>query len=191
MTLPPPPQWSGVDSQPDYNIGRYKVQEANKLEAAAYAYGPPDPPAPGSGSGPDSGHGPGCRFALTERDDGRWTATPAPVLAAVVDDLRSGAPAGLVAARFHAGVTDAVRRLCGLARDRHGLDTVALTGGVFGNALLLSSCTRALAADGFTVLRHRRVPPNDGGLALGQLMVAARATTGEEADPCAWRCPAE
>ncbi|WP_197355766.1 carbamoyltransferase HypF, partial [Streptomyces clavuligerus] len=169
----------------------YEAQAAIELEAAAYAYGPPDPPAPGSGSGPDSGHGPGCRFALTERDDGRWTATPAPVLAAVVDDLRSGAPAGLVAARFHAGVTDAVRRLCGLARDRHGLDTVALTGGVFGNALLLSSCTRALAADGFTVLRHRRVPPNDGGLALGQLMVAARATTGEEADPCAWRCPAE
>ena len=65
----------------------------------------------------------------------------------------------------------------------HGLDTVALSGGVFGNALLLVGAAAALRSDGFTVLRHRRVPPNDGGLALGQLVVAA-APTGRRATVC-------
>jgi hydrogenase maturation protein HypF len=73
-------------------------------------------------------------------------------------------------------VAEFVRAVCREARARHGLDTVALTGGVFCNALLSTTCSRLLDADGFTVLRHRTVPPNDGGLALGQLMVAARRT---------------
>ncbi|RBL86367.1 hypothetical protein DDE05_10835, partial [Streptomyces cavourensis] len=59
-------------------------------------------------------------------------------------------------------------------RRRTGIATVALTGGVFCNALLTEGCSAGLEEDGFTVLRHRKVPPNDGGLALGQLMVAAR-----------------
>lgn len=104
-----------------------------------------------------------------------FVADPGPVLAAVVEDLRAGAGPALVAARFHRAVTGLVHRICVLARERHELETVALTGGVFANALLSSACAAALAADGFTVLRHHLVPPGDGGLALGQLVVAARA----------------
>ncbi|WP_457029706.1 carbamoyltransferase HypF [Kitasatospora sp. P5_F3] len=104
-------------------------------------------------------------------------ADPAPVLAAAVADVRAGVPPGVVAARFHASVAGLVRRACRLARERYGLDTVALTGGVFANSLLSSACASTLRADGFTVLRHRQIPPNDGGLALGQLMVAARTRT--------------
>ncbi|MFC7260708.1 carbamoyltransferase HypF [Streptomyces lutosisoli] len=118
-------------------------------------------------------------FALHTSEENRGgvvRADPAPVLAAIVGDLRAGVEPGIVAARFHRGVTALVHRICARARARHGLDTVALTGGVFANTLLSSACAATLREDGFTVLRHHLVPPNDGGLALGQLMVAARAT---------------
>lgn len=105
--------------------------------------------------------------------EGPVTADPAPLLASAVAELRAGADPSVIAARFHAGATALVAGLCVLARERHGLDTVVLTGGVFANTLLSSACTRALREGGFTVLRHRQVRPNDGGLALGQLMVAA------------------
>ena len=99
---------------------------------------------------------------------------PAPVLRAVVTDLRHGTPPAVLAARFHRGVAAAVARVCRRAREDTGVETVALTGGVFANALLEDACTALLAADGFTVLRHQEVPPGDGGLALGQLVVSAR-----------------
>ncbi|ELS50910.1 carbamoyltransferase HypF [Streptomyces viridochromogenes] len=98
---------------------------------------------------------------------------PAPVLRALVADLRRGTPAPVLAARFHRGVARTVVEICRRARRDTGLTTVALTGGVFANALLEEECTAPLAGDGFAVLRHREVPPNDGGLALGQLVVAA------------------
>ncbi|WP_045555486.1 carbamoyltransferase HypF [Streptomyces sp. FxanaA7] len=116
-------------------------------------------------------------FALLDPEGGEGGAVradPAPVLAAIVDDLRAGVAPALVAARFHRGVAALVHGMCLRARERHGLDTVVLTGGVFANTLLSSACSCALRGDGFTVLRHHLVPPGDGGLALGQLMVAAR-----------------
>ncbi|WP_354637841.1 carbamoyltransferase HypF [Kitasatospora camelliae] len=147
----------------------YEAQAAIELEALA------------AGESFEGGGPGGYAFGITDRGAGQpLLADPAPVLAAIVADLRAGAPAGLVAARFHAAVAELVRRLCGLARERYGPLPAALTGGVFANAVLASACARLLRADDFTVLRHRRVPPNDGGLALGQLMVAARTTTGEE-----------
>ncbi|MFF7128161.1 carbamoyltransferase HypF [Streptomyces sp. NPDC008240] len=108
---------------------------------------------------------------------GRWEI--APPLQAVLADLRRGTPTPVLAARFHRGVARAVTEICRRARGTTGLTTVALTGGVFANALLEEECAALLAADRFTVLRHREVPPNDGGLALGQLMVAGTATNHE------------
>jgi hydrogenase maturation protein HypF len=150
------------------HVASYEAQAAIELEAAALA------------AGPDPGPGAGSRFALLpggrRPGEAELIADPTPVLAAVVAGVRAGAGAGLVSARFHGAVTDLVRDVCGAARRRYGLDTVALTGGAFTNTLLSSSCARVLGDDGFTVLRHRLVPPGDGGLALGQLMVAARTT---------------
>ncbi len=99
---------------------------------------------------------------------------PAPLLAAIVADLRAGAGAPLIAARFHLAVAGAVRAACRTAHRATGSRTVVLTGGVFTNALLDDMCTAGLAEDGFTVLGHTVVPPGDGGLALGQAVVAAR-----------------
>ncbi|WP_049652581.1 carbamoyltransferase HypF [Kitasatospora sp. MY 5-36] len=153
----------------------YEAQAAIELEAAACGFGRAD----GPGAGPTARADDGYAFGLSARAGG-WTADPGPVLAAVVADVTAGAPAGLVAARFHRAVADLVRRSCAAVRDRYGATTVALSGGVFANALLSSACASGLGEDGFTVLRHRRVPPNDGGLALGQLMVAARSTATRE-----------
>ncbi|MCL8013229.1 carbamoyltransferase HypF [Streptomyces sp. AS02] len=143
------------------HVAGYEAQAAVELEAAALR-------AP-------AGDTVAYPFELRGGDPVR--AEPAPVFAAIVADLRAGVEPALVAARFHRAVTALVRRMCLSARERYGLDTVALTGGVFANTLLSSSCSADLREDGFTVLRHRLVPPSDGGLALGQLMVAARKTT--------------
>lgn len=145
----------------------YEAQAAVELEGAALA-------AP---TGDREAYAFDLRAPRHAREEGDAVrADPAPVLAAIVSDLRAGVGPALVAARFHRAVTGLVHRICVRARERHGLDTVALTGGVFANTLLSSACSAALREDGFTVLRHRLVPPGDGGLALGQLMVAARTT---------------
>jgi hydrogenase maturation protein HypF len=110
-------------------------------------------------------------------EGGVLVADPAPVLAAVVDDVLAGAPAALVAARFHLAVVALVGELAERLRTATGLNTAALSGGVFLNALLTTRCVDLLSANGFRVLRHRLVPPSDAGLALGQLAIAARVST--------------
>jgi hydrogenase maturation protein HypF len=116
----------------------------------------------------------GYEFGLRAGDaaDADLIADAGPVVRAVVEDVRAGAQAAVVGARFHAGVATLICELAGRARDVLALDTVALGGGVFQNALLLSAARRRLGEHGFTVLAPRRLPPNDGGIALGQLLVA-------------------
>jgi len=97
---------------------------------------------------------------------------PALVWRAMLDDVAAGVPVGALSARFHRGLADSicamVRRLGGPAR----FPAVALTGGCFQNYTLARLVRTGLAADGRRVLVHSRVPANDGGLALGQAMVA-------------------
>ncbi|MET8246375.1 carbamoyltransferase HypF [Streptomyces sp. NPDC005202] len=139
----------------------YEAQAALELEAAAAAAWDAETAA--------------YTFGMTvgATGPGPLGCDPAPVLRALVADRRRGTPAPLLAARFHRGVARAVVEICRRARRATGLTTVVLSGGVFANGLLEEECTALLAADGFTVLRHGEVPPNDGGLALGQLVVAA------------------
>jgi hydrogenase maturation protein HypF len=94
---------------------------------------------------------------------------PTPVVQAVVRDRRHGAPAGVIGARFHHAVADLIVDLA--YQDQDASQTVALSGGVFQNALLLQLTLKGLQAKGLQVITHRAVPPNDGGVALGQLMV--------------------
>jgi hydrogenase maturation protein HypF len=91
---------------------------------------------------------------------------------AAAEDIAAGTARELVAARFHHGVAALVEAGCLLLRERHGLGTVALSGGVFQNLLLLREAVSRLEARGFRVLVHSRVPCNDGGISLGQAVVA-------------------
>ena len=94
------------------------------------------------------------------------------LLRAVVADQALGTPAPVIAARFHNGLAAGVLAVCRRLRAERGLDTVALSGGVFQNLLLLGRCVGALESGGFRLLLHGRVPPNDGGISLGQAAVA-------------------
>ena len=101
----------------------------------------------------------------------------ADLIRAVADDtLRGGVSPAIVAARFHQGVADAIARTCAILRARSGLGVVALSGGVFQNLLLLDRTVSPLESSGFRVLVHGRVPPNDGGISLGQVAVAGAVT---------------
>jgi hydrogenase maturation protein HypF len=96
-----------------------------------------------------------------------------PLIRAVVDDVRQLVAARRIARRFQSTVADLVTTVCRRLRKSTGLNAVALSGGVFMNALLTREVDGQLSRDGFRVYRHQLVPPNDGGLSLGQLAVAA------------------
>ncbi|WP_432590349.1 carbamoyltransferase HypF [Streptomyces sp. HD1123-B1] len=128
----------------------YEAEAAVRLETAALSAGPVSD---------------GYAFTLED---------PAALLAAIVADLRAGIEVPLIAARFHRAVAGAVRTACRQAHRDTGVHTVVLTGGVFANVVLDEMCTAGLTEDGFTVRAHTVVPPGDGGLALGQAVIAAR-----------------
>ena len=98
-----------------------------------------------------------------------------PLLQQVVSDVLAGTQPGLIAARFHQSIAAAVTWQCQRLRQLHAISRVGLTGGVFQNALLLKLMRHELDRAGFEVLTHRVVPPNDGGLSLGQVVVARAA----------------
>ncbi|MGD0650455.1 MAG: hypothetical protein ABSA97_04855, partial [Verrucomicrobiia bacterium] len=102
---------------------------------------------------------------------------------AILDDKRRGEDVGMIAAKFHNSVAAAILRTCQWMRDERGIETVALSGGVFQNELLLCRTVEALQTQEFKVFTNTLVPPNDGGLALGQAAVAAeRMRIGEGAN---------
>jgi hydrogenase maturation protein HypF len=96
----------------------------------------------------------------------------APVLRAIVDDMRRGCATGPIAAGFHMAVAELIADTADRLREATGIERVALSGGVFQNVLLLRLARAALEARDLQVLTHHLVPPNDAGLALGQVAVA-------------------
>jgi hydrogenase maturation protein HypF len=135
----------------------YEAQAAIELEARA---------APGDGEP--------YPFALEA--GGPWSVDLRPMVRGVAEDLRAGASTGFVSARFHETFARLIVSGCLQARAATGVNTVALSGGCFQNRRLTERAHALLGAEGFEVLLHERVPPNDGGVSLGQAAVAA------------WRC---
>jgi hydrogenase maturation protein HypF len=92
----------------------------------------------------------------------------------VVAERDRGTPTAVVAAGFHAGLGGGAARAAIEVATTSGLDTVALSGGVFQNARLTAVVVGELEAAGLRVLVHHRLPPNDGGVSVGQAAIAAR-----------------
>jgi hydrogenase maturation protein HypF len=139
----------------------YEGQAAMLLEAAA-----------------EHADGAGYPFDIVDVD-GVLQLDPAQMWRALLDDLVT-ASKQVIATRFHIGLAEAI---VAVAEALHLRCPVALTGGVFQNRRLLELVSRQLEARGFRVLMHREVPANDGGLALGQAVIAAaRMMHGDEGD---------
>jgi hydrogenase maturation protein HypF len=145
----------------------YEGQAAIELEWLAG-----DADGSGGGGGP-VGDAAGDRELPVYRFPVAPVIDPGPVLAAIVRDRRAGVPPPAIAAAFHLAVAAAVAEVAVEVAGDGGPRTVALSGGVFQNDRLTTATRTALEEAGFRVLTHRVVPPNDGGLALGQLAVLA------------------
>ncbi len=91
----------------------------------------------------------------------------------ILTDLKEGRSIGEIARAFHDTMAEVILKMAVDAREQTGIEVVALSGGCFQNRLLLAASIERLEESGFTVLSHRRVPANDGGLALGQAVIAA------------------
>jgi hydrogenase maturation protein HypF len=107
--------------------------------------------------------------------DGPWRVPPAPIVRGVVADVRNECPVSMISVKFHNTVIALLADLCERVRRVHGLTRVVLSGGVFQNARLMTGLIPALEARGFEVFSHRLVPTNDGGIALGQAVIAAKS----------------
>jgi hydrogenase maturation protein HypF len=120
-------------------------------------------------------------FAIVERDGAKVVHLPE-MWGALIEDLRAKVPSGAVAVRFHNTIANIIVQMCGAVSEETGLRQVALSGGCFQNRLLLTKATSALREAGFDVLTHGQVPCNDGGVSLGQAVIAnSRATSGDAA----------
>jgi len=116
---------------------------------------------------------PGDAYPVPLSDDVPAVADWEPLVRAVLRDVKAREPAGRISIRFH----NALAELAVAIAQRSGCSQVVLSGGCFQNALLTDRVRRRLLESGFSVYTHRRVPPGDGGIALGQVAVAARQVT--------------
>lgn len=126
-----------------------RLEQAATLTSRSYRWGPPDPSPPGDPIRID----------------------PALVIAAVAEDAMAGMDPAVIAGAFHTGLAEMIVEVCERLRDATGVGTAALSGGVFQNRLLVDLAVPLLEAAGFEVLLHSQVPPNDGGISLGQVAV--------------------
>ncbi len=151
---------------------QFEGQAAMELEAVAdprtrrlYEFGLSGlttPPGPGAG-----GDASIASLAMPLKIDS------APLVRSVVDDILAGVDRRSISGAFHNAVADMILKVAGPLRAATGISKIALSGGVFQNALLTTRATHLLARSGFEVYTQRMVPCNDGGLSLGQAYVVA------------------
>ncbi len=129
-------------------------------------------------SGRSSSETAGYPFAI-RRQDGRWQIDPSPLFGAIVEDLRRKVCTETISRRFHNGLVETLVRLACLLRQESSINRICLSGGTFNNLLVFEQLIRKLESDGFEVFTHSEVPAGDGGLSLGQALVAAHSVPTE------------
>ena len=100
--------------------------------------------------------------------------SPENLIRSVIADWRQGISKNVISARFHNGAAEMVLNNCLIQKKKHHISNVVLSGGVWQNILLLTNTLALLRNEGFNVFTHHQVPTNDGGIALGQAVIAAK-----------------
>jgi hydrogenase maturation protein HypF len=95
----------------------------------------------------------------------------------IIKDLKQNIPLPEISAKFHNTLISVILDLANKTRESHHLSKVVLSGGTFQNKYLLENVENILIKNNFEVYSHKRVPTNDGGLALGQLVIAAKKSS--------------
>ena len=125
----------------------------------------------------------GLEFPMETAEDGRLLLPTLPLFRHLTELRMKKTPVQKLAYMFHEGLAEQIRQCCRILREKEGLSTVALSGGVFQNQLLTQLTAKKLTADGFRLLLHSLIPPNDGGICLGQAVAAMyhiNQTTGKK-----------
>jgi hydrogenase maturation protein HypF len=156
-------EWLATEAQPD-GAYPFEVQECD---------GPPNHGGPSCPvlNGGAAGWNPVGRVDVIDTR---------PVIRAVLEDVSRGTDPRRIARRFHSTIVEIITGTCRAIRKQTTLEAVVLSGGVFMNGLISREAAQSLQTAGFRVYQHRLVPPNDGGLSLGQLAVAAATIAAPE-----------
>jgi hydrogenase maturation protein HypF len=109
---------------------------------------------------------------LYQEQEGSCSINPSPLLKGICADTKAGKPVGYISTKFHNSIAAMIVAVCRRLKERYRLDRVALSGGCFQNGYLLSQSISGLRQAEFSVLHHQSIPPNDGGIALGQALIA-------------------
>jgi len=136
----------------------YEAQAAIELEMLA----PDEADALGTSSYP---------FSIVEHQEMQVVKLDK-LVSMIVQDIKNQAPVPVISLKFHNTMAQIITKMCQLIAKETGITQVALSGGVFQNRLLLKLATAVLQGEGFRVLTHRLVPCNDGGISLGQAVIA-------------------
>jgi hydrogenase maturation protein HypF len=106
-------------------------------------------------------------------EEDRWIMNPLPMWPELLADIEKNLPAGEIAYKFHLTMVEMFTEVLQKVRKESGLNRVVLSGGVFHNQILLVELLHSLQAAGFTAYHHQQLPPGDGGLSLGQAIIAS------------------
>lgn len=110
-------------------------------------------------------------YNLIKKED-KYIIDPKKIILGLLKDRLSGVSSEIMALKFHNAIINITLDVCSIARDKSGINDVALSGGVFQNVYLLKHVVKSLKAKGFNVFTQKQLPSNDGGVALGQIMIA-------------------